>query len=145
MTTDTDKRGSDIVERLRKETDRLTGGLARHIDGFDAIWIKQAADEIDNLRSELEAARERNNLANYRADNLHADLEKFKSEREYIVGCNDGWDEAMLQARELIWGYWHGDKPHMRQWDEACSTIADEIEKLVSPRALASESNGGRG
>lgn len=49
---------ADIVERLTTEANRLSGGLARHIDVFDAIWIREAATEIVTLRRQLAEARE---------------------------------------------------------------------------------------
>lgn len=146
---------ADIVERLNQMV--ATPHVSFHYkDDWQAV--AEATAEIISLRAELEASHERETL--HRADasvawgqveGLRADLEKvraeldrFKSEREYIVGCNDGWDEAVEQACIIARSYWHGDKPHLKRSDETCSTIADDIEKLLGSRALATNGKEGR-
>lgn len=63
---------SDIVERLRED---------RYYNPDFNFLAREAADEIERLR---------------------AQIEEFKTEREYVWGFNAGFDEAKEQARDEI-------------------------------------------
>lgn len=109
MTVLPKEEATDIVGKLSSEADRLSGGLARHIDGFDAIWIRQAVTEITNLRQQLEEARERNLLANNRADNAEADVAKALSALEPFARLGrlflDPDNQATKGDERPVWGY----------------------------------------
>jgi hypothetical protein len=70
-------KGPDIVERLRNPE---FAGPMRHLQDWYEIdtVMANAASEIVSLRKELEEARERNHLANNRADNAVADAAKAR-------------------------------------------------------------------
>lgn len=117
MTVLPKEEATDIVGKLSSEADRLSGGLARHIDGFDAIWIRQAVTEITNLRRQLEEARERNLLANNRADNAEADAAKAR-------------ENALEDAVDAVYRVWENGIGRVE--------VAEAIRALIAPQGKES-------
>lgn len=94
---------ADIVDRLHAD-------LPHHADSFTRMSLEreEAATEIASLRRELAEARERNLLANERADNAVADAEKARETSPVLlnairiaINAHDGQTDKLGQPYTL--------------------------------------------
>lgn len=92
---------SDIVDRLRKSAacgdfpfyHDEAGHIIPHSDNME-----EAADLILALRQQLDEARERNLIANERADNAVADLEKAREAHEALKALTIKRSDLLREA-----------------------------------------------
>jgi len=99
------------IERLTAEKDAAERELKRILDAIEVKggsehapteWAYQAA--CDAWRKRLDLHREAEARATTAERDLaeaRAEVERFRSERSYIVGFNDGFAEAVEQQREV--------------------------------------------
>lgn len=69
--------------------------------------INRVAEKADAMRARISASLEAQFPAKHVAEDpriveLEAEIKRLKSERSYIVGCNDGFEEGITQAAAAI-------------------------------------------
>ena len=105
----------DLVERARNAERNITGrlrdtGWAPTRAGIESArnHIRDLASRIEALEAEVAEARQiaeaertalRRNKVAHEADlaALRAEVERVRSDREFVIGWNDGWQEAIKQ------------------------------------------------
>jgi hypothetical protein len=80
------------IAELTEENERLSGAvssIAIHLDcehDDDSIL-----HTIREMQADFDIAKEEN-------ERLRAEVDRFKSERSYVVGVNDGWEASLRKA-----------------------------------------------
>lgn len=83
---------ADVREAVRNAILKAADNLCLHMGGEDPEHIADAA--LAALQAAGWGPRDTSEV-----EKLRADLKRFKDEREYIVGFNDGFEEAQSQYK----------------------------------------------
>lgn len=94
------------LRALLVERDELLASQGYTYIGKDGkpILARDLEDQRDalevNLKTVLDREAETHRRHDARLDALEAELKRFREERQYVVGFNDGWDSALAEQEK---------------------------------------------